>query len=275
MITRISDKPSVSLTVWPTENSVYCIVRAEAPRLRLKSDPLMVSISASWDFDAQEKLVRLRQDATSYVVDDDSEIIGISPMPPENDQIRTSNPKLYCKEWDDYYEARSRHADLKRNLLDQRRQHMRRLLAEADRLSRLLSESPEVTALLLHPIPMNAETPTEERFFALYRGTVWSAARKFEPEQWRILAERKLERENAQLAVALAMAEPSLKREPIPSQIRRAVWTRDQGKCVRCGSRQRLEFDHIIPVSHGGGNTERNIELLCEVCNRGKSNSII
>jgi 5-methylcytosine-specific restriction endonuclease McrA len=36
------------------------------------------------------------------------------------------------------------------------------------------------------------------------------------------------------------------------------------------GSRGRLEFDHIIPVSRGGANTVRNIELRCEPCNRRK-----
>jgi holliday junction DNA helicase RuvB len=63
-------------------------------------------------------------------------------------------------------------------------------------------------------------------------------------------------------------------RDAIPSEVRREVWRRDEGKCVKCGSRERLEFDHIIPVSKGGGNTARNIELLCEDCNRAKSASI-
>ncbi|MGD0990042.1 MAG: HNH endonuclease signature motif containing protein, partial [Candidatus Sulfotelmatobacter sp.] len=53
-------------------------------------------------------------------------------------------------------------------------------------------------------------------------------------------------------------------REPIPEHVRLFVWRRDEGQCVRCGSRERLEFDHIIPVVAGGGNTERNIQLLCE-----------
>jgi len=59
-------------------------------------------------------------------------------------------------------------------------------------------------------------------------------------------------------------------RQPIPEHVRHEVWRRDQGRCVDCGSRERLEFDHIIPVSEGGSNTARNIELRCEACNRGK-----
>ena len=63
-------------------------------------------------------------------------------------------------------------------------------------------------------------------------------------------------------------------RDAIPSAVRREVWRRDGGKCVRCGSRKNLEYDHIIPVSRGGSNTARNIELLCETCNRAKSDLI-
>jgi HNH endonuclease/CarD-like/TRCF domain len=63
-------------------------------------------------------------------------------------------------------------------------------------------------------------------------------------------------------------------REPIPEHVRLFVWRRDKGQCVRCGSRERLEFDHIIPVVAGGSNTERNIQLLCESCNRSKSATV-
>jgi hypothetical protein len=60
----------------------------------------------------------------------------------------------------------------------------------------------------------------------------------------------------------------------IPQDIKDKVWNRDGGKCSNCGSRENLEFDHIIPFSKGGANTYRNIELLCEECNRVKSNKI-
>ncbi len=59
-------------------------------------------------------------------------------------------------------------------------------------------------------------------------------------------------------------------REPISESVRHEVWRRDGGQCVDCGSRERLEYDHIIPVSRGGSNTVRNLELRCEVCNRSK-----
>jgi hypothetical protein len=67
---------------------------------------------------------------------------------------------------------------------------------------------------------------------------------------------------------------PSIKREPIPDSVKLIVWTRDEGKCVRCGSSEKLHFDHIIPVIKGGGNTEDNIQILCERCNLQKSDKI-
>lgn len=64
------------------------------------------------------------------------------------------------------------------------------------------------------------------------------------------------------------------KRERIPEEVKIAVWRRDNGVCSHCGSRINLEYDHMIPISKGGSNTVRNIELLCEKCNRKKSNKI-
>ena len=57
----------------------------------------------------------------------------------------------------------------------------------------------------------------------------------------------------------------------IPKNVQTNVWRRDQGQCVECGSKENIEFDHIIPWSKGGGNTTRNIQLLCQECNRKKS----
>jgi hypothetical protein len=65
-----------------------------------------------------------------------------------------------------------------------------------------------------------------------------------------------------------------VKREPIPDSVKLIVWTRDEGKCVRCGSSEKLHFDHIIPVVKGGGNMEDNIQILCEHCNLTKSDKI-
>ena len=60
----------------------------------------------------------------------------------------------------------------------------------------------------------------------------------------------------------------------IPQQVKDLVWNRDSGKCRECRNNEKLEFDHIIPYSKGGSNTYRNIQLLCEPCNRRKTNKI-
>lgn len=60
----------------------------------------------------------------------------------------------------------------------------------------------------------------------------------------------------------------------ISDEAKEFVWRRDQAKCVKCGSQDSLEFDHIIPFSKGGSNTARNIQLLCEKCNRSKHDDI-
>ena len=63
-------------------------------------------------------------------------------------------------------------------------------------------------------------------------------------------------------------------REPILESGRLFVWQRDKGQSVKCGSPERLEFDHFIPISAGGSSTDRNVQLLCETCNRTKGATI-
>ncbi|WP_373567337.1 HNH endonuclease [Daejeonella sp.] len=54
---------------------------------------------------------------------------------------------------------------------------------------------------------------------------------------------------------------------------KKIVYARDGGACRCCGSSLNLEYDHITPFSCGGGNDVSNIQLLCQKCNRSKSNS--
>lgn len=65
------------------------------------------------------------------------------------------------------------------------------------------------------------------------------------------------------------------RRERIPDEVRLSVWTRDDGRCVRCGAEEDLQFDHVIPVSRGGGNAPENVQILCGPCNRAKSSGIV
>lgn len=64
-------------------------------------------------------------------------------------------------------------------------------------------------------------------------------------------------------------------RDVIPDKAKIYVWQRDQGRCVRCGTNENLEYDHIIPLSMGGSNTARNLQLLCAMCNRSKGAKIV
>ena len=58
--------------------------------------------------------------------------------------------------------------------------------------------------------------------------------------------------------------EDLLHNRTIPGEIQREVYDRDKGKCVKCGSKENLHFDHILPFSKGGSSkTSSNIQLLC------------
>jgi hypothetical protein len=56
------------------------------------------------------------------------------------------------------------------------------------------------------------------------------------------------------------------------SKVRKHVFDRDGGKCQHCGATQDLELDHMIPLSRGGSNTEKNLQVLCASCIRSKDN---
>jgi hypothetical protein len=61
----------------------------------------------------------------------------------------------------------------------------------------------------------------------------------------------------------------------IPSRVKVEVWKRDGGKCVKCGSKSSLHFDHMIPYSRGGTSLyAKNIQLLCVRHNLDKRDNI-
>jgi len=61
----------------------------------------------------------------------------------------------------------------------------------------------------------------------------------------------------------------------IPSDVKLEVWKRDGGRCVRCGVRENLHFDHVIPYSQGGSSLlASNIQLLCASHNLQKRDKI-
>lgn len=78
----------------------------------------------------------------------------------------------------------------------------------------------------------------------------------------------------ANCEAAAAYTKSGARREPLPDDVKLLVWARDGGSCVRCGSKQALHFDHVIPVAKGGGNLAENVQLLCQLCNLRKSDKI-
>lgn len=160
-------------------------------------------------------------------------------------------------------------------------QHIASLTEAALRVERALrgdvERAREGLEQRMESIPL--ETPLiltgDGRHYALYEGTLWSSTRRLTVEQWLGLISQAMNREEARLASLAALKrEPRNHRPAISASVRIEVWRRDGGRCVQCGSQARLEFDHIIPIALGGGNTGRNIQILCETCNRSKSASI-
>jgi 5-methylcytosine-specific restriction endonuclease McrA len=61
----------------------------------------------------------------------------------------------------------------------------------------------------------------------------------------------------------------------IPTSVKLEVWKRDKGRCVQCGSKDNLHFDHIIPYSKGGSSlVAENIQVLCARHNIAKRDRI-
>lgn len=124
-----------------------------------------------------------------------------------------------------------------------------------------------------------ATDPRSRRTWWMFRDRFYWEEDRYSADQVKalVLAAEVRRRRNLERAIALtsrSVAEPSQGRAQIPEDVRIEVWRRDDGRCVKCGSQTNLEFDHIIPVSMGGSNTARNLQLLCESCNRSKGASL-
>jgi len=68
----------------------------------------------------------------------------------------------------------------------------------------------------------------------------------------------------------------------VPAALRREVWERDGGRCAyvsadghRCNSTCRLQFDHIVPLAHGGGTSSGNLRLLCRAHNQFEARRVL
>ncbi len=69
-------------------------------------------------------------------------------------------------------------------------------------------------------------------------------------------------------------------RKNMPQWVKRAVYYRDNGRCVMCQKdlsglvdveeEYEKQFDHIVPLEQGGLNEISNIQLMCSCCNQKK-----
>lgn len=53
------------------------------------------------------------------------------------------------------------------------------------------------------------------------------------------------------------------------------VWARDKGRCQYCGqqvSREKYQYEHVMPASRGGKTDWENIVVGCGPCNQRKAN---
>ena len=142
-------------------------------------------------------------------------------------------------------------------------------------------KSVEDIALLMQKyIDMSEDGPIHLSYGTwIFKGFYYSVDGPYSDEQFRLLIIEEFDKER-RLFERLKQKHDSSRQESTQSRIRISehvrieVWRRDGGKCTRCDSRENLEYDHIIPLSRGGSNTTRNIELLCEKCNRSKGANI-
>lgn len=62
---------------------------------------------------------------------------------------------------------------------------------------------------------------------------------------------------------------------PLNGKIREEVFASHPNECAYCKSVDRLQVDHIVPVSRGGNSTLDNLQILCANCNVLKRDKIV
>ena len=65
-------------------------------------------------------------------------------------------------------------------------------------------------------------------------------------------------------------SEDMSKRIVFPQEIRLKAYNQSEGRCVYCGRFvpfEEMTIDHIVPLSKGGTNYEKNLQCCCKECN--------
>ena len=76
---------------------------------------------------------------------------------------------------------------------------------------------------------------------------------------------------------AIKGSSTGMRRAYLKPSKRRKIFERDGHRCLACATtgdeRNPLTIDHVIPLSHGGTNEQRNLQTLCWTCNMRKNKS--
>jgi 5-methylcytosine-specific restriction endonuclease McrA len=125
------------------------------------------------------------------------------------------------------------------------------------------SELDHLKALLAHKIP-------DGDLGAVLREAVRCALEKHGKRKGAVEPSRKRKPPHPRKKGDSSVKQRQPVREPIPAAVRRAVWSRDGGRCAwrsedghLCGSTWKVEVDHVEPVALGGRSTLDNLRLTC------------
>lgn len=121
-----------------------------------------------------------------------------------------------------------------------------------------------------YPICLGNEPKLPSKNYWFYKEKIYWENDGLDPESVKALADARESKKQRKVEFLKGPETKQKSRRYIDDDVKLAVWRRDNARCVKCGSNKDLEFDHIIPVSMGGSSTERNLQLLCERCNREK-----
>ena len=63
------------------------------------------------------------------------------------------------------------------------------------------------------------------------------------------------------------------RRKQFSAELKQEIYKEQRNKCMYCGRKSEIDLmdiDHKNPISKGGSNTKRNLQLLCRTCNTRK-----
>jgi len=127
------------------------------------------------------------------------------------------------------------------------------------------AELDELKALLSHKIPSG-------NVGAVLREAVRCAIEKHGKRKGAVEPARKVSTKGR--AAPHSTTEGGKARAPIPAEVKRQVYKRDEARCAyvapdgrRCGSKWRLELHHIVEAALGGPSTVDNLSLRCRAHN--------